>query len=378
MAQPRLTSRLRKPLSMAVLALYCLPLLAQQPADEEVVVTAHAYPSTFADVARTVTVLTREDLANLPISSIGAALRYATTMDLRQRGPSGAQADFSIRGSNFGQVLVLVDGIRLNDAQTAHHNSDFPISLNDIERIEILAGPGSSLYGADAFGGAVNIITRKNESGTHASLIAGEYGLARANVRTSFDAGSIRQTISFFGEASSGFAPDRDFTAAGVSFTTTIGDNSRLRVAHVSKEFGAAGFYGPTPSREWTSQSLVTFERRFLETSRRSADFQVFYRTHGDRFLWDVEAPELFESHHRTHAVGFTGRSDTILSPRALLSLATDLGSDWIRSANLGDHSYMRVGVSAELQLKLRKSVTLYPGVRVDRYTTFGNAACPS
>ena len=61
----------------------------------------------------------------------------------------------------LGQMLVLVDGVRLNDAQSGHHNGDIPVPLDLVERIEVLYGPGSSLFGADAFGGTVNVITRR-------------------------------------------------------------------------------------------------------------------------------------------------------------------------------------------------------------------------
>ena len=73
----------------------------------------------------------------------------------------GVQTDFALRGANFGQMLVLVDGVRLNDAQSGHHNGDIPVPLDAVERIEILQGPGSAIFGADAFGGTVNVITRR-------------------------------------------------------------------------------------------------------------------------------------------------------------------------------------------------------------------------
>ena len=67
-----------------------------------------------------------------------------------------------MRGANFGQMLVLVDGVRLNDVQSGHHNGDIPVPLDAVERIEVLHGPGASLFGADAFGGTVNVITRRD------------------------------------------------------------------------------------------------------------------------------------------------------------------------------------------------------------------------
>ena len=89
-------------------------------------------------------------------------LRLASSVDVRARGERGVQSDFAVRGASFGQVLVLVDGVRLNDAQSGHHNGDIPVPLDAVERIEVLYGPASSLFGADAFGGTVNVITRRD------------------------------------------------------------------------------------------------------------------------------------------------------------------------------------------------------------------------
>src|SRR6185436_14184725 len=115
--------------------------------------------------------------ADLPVRSVADVLRLAASVDVRARGGAGVQSDFAVRGASFGQMLVLVDGVRLNDAQSGHHNGDIPVTVEDIERIEILHGPGSSLFGADAFGGTVNVITRREVTPASAVLETGSYGL---------------------------------------------------------------------------------------------------------------------------------------------------------------------------------------------------------
>ena len=91
-------------------------------------------------------------------------LKLDSSLDLRQRAPNGVQGDLSIRGGSFGQTLILLDGLRLNDVQSGHHNLDIPAPLEAISSIEILKGSGSTLYGSDAVGGVVNFITRAPES----------------------------------------------------------------------------------------------------------------------------------------------------------------------------------------------------------------------
>jgi outer membrane cobalamin receptor len=136
---------------------------AQQPPalQETVVVTGSATPVAFGNLTRTVRVISREEIARLPARSVADLLRLLANVDVRARGPRGVQTDFTLRGAGFGQALVLVDGLRLNNAQSGHHNGDIPVLVEDIERIEVLAGPGSALFGADAFGGTINVITRR-------------------------------------------------------------------------------------------------------------------------------------------------------------------------------------------------------------------------
>jgi len=351
---------------------------AQQPPEEKVVVTANAYPVPFENLSRTVTVFTREDIRNLPVHSIADILAQTASADIRSRSPFGVQTDISLRGSAFSQVLILVDGMRINDSQTGHHNSDFPVQLQDIERVEVLLGPGSSIYGADAFGGIVNIITRRHAERPSASVSGGEHGYLGGSFSTGFHKGRLEQSISATGERSSGFQFDRDFRNIAISGRTSMGDRSALFVSHVNKEFGANGFYGPAPSREWTSQTFVTFEHSYQTHSGTKTAFQAYYRTHGDRFLYDIRSPGLYENTHRTHATGILAKAQYRLTDAGSLILGGEVGGDWIASSNLGDHSFARTSLFSELQWMLGKNAAVYPGLRFDYYSNFGSAASPS
>src|SRR5688572_18321283 len=118
-----------------------VPATAQDVYRQTVVVTAATTPLELANTARAVTVISREEIAALPVSSVADVLRLVASVDVRARGVRGIQSDFAIRGAGFGQMLVLVDGVRLNDAQSGHHNGDIPVPLDSVERIEVLHGP---------------------------------------------------------------------------------------------------------------------------------------------------------------------------------------------------------------------------------------------
>ena len=126
---------------------------------EEVSVTGSRAPLTKSQAARMVTVLDRADIAQAPVQSINDLLKYAIGVDVRQRGPIGAQTDISIRGGTSEQIILLLNGINICDPQTGHNAMDLPVDLNDIVRIEVIEGPAGRIYGTSALVGAVNVVT---------------------------------------------------------------------------------------------------------------------------------------------------------------------------------------------------------------------------
>src|SRR5699024_6420487 len=95
----------------------------------------------------------------MPVHTTDELLRYVPGVEVQSRGAFGTQSDFSIRGSTFSQILVMVYGIRLNATLAAAFNSNIPVRPSDIKRIEVLHGPAAAQYGAAAVGGVINIIT---------------------------------------------------------------------------------------------------------------------------------------------------------------------------------------------------------------------------
>ena len=139
-------------------------------------------------------------------------LRLDSTVDLQQRAPNGVQSDLSILGSTFAETLVLLNGLRLNDAQTAHHDMDIPVPMEAISRIEVLHGAGSTFYGSDAMGGAVNFLTAPAKA-TEIRFLAGvgNQGFNQQHVFASFLVHDWSETLAADRDFSTGFIPDRDY-----------------------------------------------------------------------------------------------------------------------------------------------------------------------
>lgn len=363
----------------AFAALAAVPeALAQDPFRQTVVVTAAATPIELGHATRTLAVITREQIASLPVSSIADVLRLLSSVDVRARGDRGVQTDFAIRGANFGQMLVLVDGVRLNDAQSGHHNGDIPVPLDAVERIEVLHGPGSSLFGADAFGGTVNVITRRRAEPS-AVLKGGSFGFASARGEAGFERGALREIAAVSIDRSSGFIYDREFDTVIAHSRTSFGTQAGLSVSFLRKAFGANNFYGGNaPSREWTNQTLVAADRRFGDAAAWAFSVNGSYRTHGDRFVFNRERPELSDNRHRTHTILGSVTASRRVGDNVSITAGIEGGQDWIRSSNLGDHAISRGSVYGEWRQEVARSVHVDATLRIDRYSEFGASWSPS
>ena len=160
-------------------------------------VTAGRTPVEAQQAARIVTVITKSEIERAPAQNLNDLLRYVAGVDIRQRGPFGAQADISIRGGTFDQTLILLNGVNITDPQTGHHNLNLPIDIESIERIEILQGPAAKSFGPNAFNGAINIITGNSKPNhIRSSGMFGQYGLYKASVNISNTIGNFEHFLS--------------------------------------------------------------------------------------------------------------------------------------------------------------------------------------
>ncbi|WP_333865335.1 TonB-dependent receptor, partial [Chitinophaga sp.] len=162
----------------AALALISTDLCAQNLQDTtigigEVVINENRFSTPISKQNRNVYIIDKAQIAKMPARSLQDVLQYANGVDIRQRGPSGTQADISIDGGSFEQTVVLVNGTKIIDMQTAHNMLNLPIPLEIIERIEVVRGPAARIYGINSLTGAINIITKKPE---HSGILVNVYG----------------------------------------------------------------------------------------------------------------------------------------------------------------------------------------------------------
>ena len=130
-------------------------------------------------LTRSVQIIGQDEIQSLPVRTVSGLLEWATSVEIQSRSP--AQSDLGIRGAGFEQVVVLVNGVRMSDPQTGHFDLDLAVPLDLIERVEVLRGPSSAVYGSDAVGGVVNIVTKGDGEGWNGRVEGGSWGTARVS-----------------------------------------------------------------------------------------------------------------------------------------------------------------------------------------------------
>lgn len=214
---------------------------------EEIEVTGTRVPLTEAESAKMVTVLSRSDIQQAAVHTINDLLKYAVGVDVRQRGEFGVQTDISVRGGTFDQITLLLNGVNITDSQTGHHSAAFPVSMNDIERIEVLEGPAARVFGTSAFTGAINIVTRNDkQSHISANVMGGAYGLFEGGARVNYTKGRFSNQLSGSFNRSDGATDNSDFrTTRGYyqgTYTSKEAD-VRWQLGYIDQAFGANTFY---------------------------------------------------------------------------------------------------------------------------------------
>ena len=226
---------------------------------EEVSVTGSRAPLTRSQAARMVTVLEHTDIAQAPVQSINDLLKYAVGVDVRQRGPIGAQTDISIRGGTSEQIIILLNGINICDPQTGHNVLDLPIDLSEIVRIEVLEGPAGRIYGTSSLVGAINIVTHPaSDTSADFTLEGGSYGYGRISGRGNLKHGLWNNQISAGYSRSDGYSRSEsgklntDFSGGKAFYQGQYEDESVQLNWHLGitdKGWGSSTFYAaPAPS----------------------------------------------------------------------------------------------------------------------------------
>ena len=328
------------------------PSKPQVSADPQTVIVTGTFQPVPLDESNRAVISLNTQQKPLLYNSFVDYLSQDSSVDLQQRAPDGVQADLSIRGSTFEQALVLLNGLRINDAQSGHHNMDIPVPLDSISRIEVLHGTGSTFYGADAIGGVVNFRTAPPDSSEfRVGAGFGNFGFNQQHLLGTYVAKRWSEELAATRDFSTGFIPDRDYRSSAVSsetrFNTFLG-NSDILFAGSDRPFGAAGFYGNYPSWERTKSWFASGMQQLGK--KTTAAFG--YRRHSDEFVLFRDDPSIYENNHISQSWQAALRRSDEVGKNSSLNYGLEADGDKIDSNNLGYHARNRSSGYVSLDLR--------------------------
>jgi iron complex outermembrane receptor protein len=318
---------------------------------ETVVVLGEIAPVSLGQAARPVVLIDFQDVRLLN-ADVEDGLRTDASVDIQQRGAGGVMNDVSVRGATFEQTLVLLNGLRLDDVETAHFNLDLPVPMAALAGADVLHGAGSTLYGSDAIGGVVDFRTwQPDVSSLRVSAGAGSFSEDQEGVLGALVMSRWSTVLAADRDRSEGFTYDRDYRTEDVSSETraksALGTTDVLLAAD-DRVFGANQFYGNYNSWERTKGWFGALTQGLGEHTSAG----VAYRRHTDEFVLFRNNPAAYENNHVDQGYeGFVRDTRAVLKHVTLLT-GLEETADQIRSTNLGNHGRNRGAGYAEAEFR--------------------------
>jgi len=337
-------------------------VVAQQKSDSAAInlssVEVNANRKLYSEMGRVLTVIDKAEIKRTAVQSIDQLLDYVSGIDIRQRGTNGTQADISVRGGSFDQVLVLLNGVNITDPQTGHFNLDLPLNLSDVSRVEILEGSSARVLGPNAFSGAINIVTESTDKrALNVELTGGSYNTYGESASGSLGSEKFHTFASVSHKSSGGYMNNTDFDLSSAFVQSVLKTKNAgkfdLQLAAQLKEFGANAFYSfAYPNQFENSKTFLAALNWSLIKGKFAYNAQVYWRRHHDRFELfrdNVGAPAWYTGHnyHLTDATG-AKVSGSYLSSLGKTTVGVDVRNEHIYSNVLGNLMAEKVAVPFE------------------------------
>lgn len=384
----------------AALLFSTINALAQAPADttarplNEVTVYATRLDQSQGQSGRHITIVSGESLRQYPVNSLDDLLRFIPALEVQSRGSFGAQADVSLRGSTFNQVLWLLDGMRLNDPLTGHFAGYLPITPAEIEQLEIVRGPGAALYGPDAVGGFINIVTktfaathRPDEMAATASFLAGEWNLKSTNAGFFAQQKGLRLAGGVLNNTTDGQLRDapgnsrNDVALNTYSLSAAADITSKLsaaaRASFDRRDFNAQYFYTTSPAdqaRETTGRDWYQGQLRYDWTGRARTEVQVAGSASTDVYKF---APTFAANDQLMHYLNLQAQHQQQLSDKVRATLGGQADHRIINSNDRGQHDTWHLGAFGVVAAAPLPGLALTAALRLDHDRAYGTELVP-
>jgi outer membrane cobalamin receptor len=348
----------------------------------QVVVTATKTEIEISDSPQSISVISKEEIRSSPDQSVGELIQRTPGMLVTQYGYLGSLALPQIRGSTPGQVLVLVNGRRINDSQNGLYDlSALPVAKEDIERIEILRGGASALYGADALGGVINIITISptEKPDTQVSGSYGRFDTGQFSLVHRWKPGPAGYGISLVRERSEGYRPNGDYDAwiLGGEATWEIRPQTEIGFSarYIQKEIGVPGtIQFPDPDdRQKDDNTLLDLTFRSQILPQMKLNLKGFYSSYRNTF--DPGSQGIFSMGPTTlsknQALGGDLQAIYAVGETQLLTGGMEAIEDRVNSSAYGVKRATRGAFYLQDEIEIGRSLTTTLGLRYDFHSIY-------
>ena len=364
-----------KPLSLCVfifLIVFQTPLTAQETVLDEVIVSSPRIELSMGQQSRSVTTITAKEIAESGANTLIDVLGDVAGIELRSRGAQDVQSDIYIRGGGFDQVLLLIDGIKVDNPQTGHHTLNAILPIEMIERVEILKGAASRVYGQNAFSGAINIVTKTpSTEDLKVTLSGGSFDYQKAALFATDQRESSSHTLYAETISSDGYRYNTDYYNQNYLWKSswkTDQEPIELLASFNNRRFGANGFYA---SPTFTDQFEATQSSLLGLTTSINGNWHIkpklYWKRGQDEFILFKNDPSIYRNMHITNKLGAEVNA-TKKHALGTTGIGFELAHVSIRSNNLGEHARtLAHGYLEHRFVSNRWDVT--PGFSVSHYT---------
>lgn len=361
----------------------------------EVMVRENRIKLPFSKQNRNIWIIDQEQIKNSSARSISELLSGVAGVDVRQRGPGGVQADISIDGGTFDQTLVLINGVKVSDPQTGHNMMNLPISMDDVDHIEVLRGSASRIYGINALTGAINIVTKSvNSTGVSANVFTGSsfkkdevtgklYGNYGVHATGTLALKASSHLFSVGQEAGSGYRYNTAFDNQKIFYQgkVNVGKADQLDITggYTHNNYGANAFYsapGDKEAEETVNTALAAIAYKTKLTSFWTLLPRLSYRNNADDYLYIKQSPDKFHNHHVTQVIS-AELNNTFETGIGEFGLGLEGRKEKINSTNLGKRSRDNAGIYGEYKFDLVKHLLINAGTYVNYNSDYGWQAFP-
>lgn len=378
---------------------------------ESIGIFSNRNPISLENTGLNVTIISKAQIGQMPVQTVNEVLSLIQGIDIGQRGPMGVQSDVNIRGGSFDQVLVLVDGVRMSDPQTGHHQLNLPIPLEAIDRIEVIRGSHARRYGLNALSGVINIITQSSKR--NGVNVEGFYGNAADGGSPNYQNYGFRGIGNLYLSklktavwasseflTSNGYRKYTDFNTyrTTVGLTSQLSKNTKLNLIGGANNnaFGASLFYAAPRD----STAFETVHTHFLSANlkhdfnnKSSLNIVAGKRWNYDHYIFIKEKPSIYQNFHvsSVNMIEINGKTSLL---GGNLAGGIELRSEEINSTNLGSRNREFYGSFIEYSRNITDALfvsvgiyglyspdlvlTNYPGLEfsykvLDKWRIFGN-----